>query len=57
MSIKISLTIMKSVFKAAEENFDTDESTIYGLYFFAGGGKIDQGRSEVVDKNDDYSAA
>ena len=48
---------MKSVLKkAAEENFDTDESTIYGLYFFAGGDKIDQGTSEVVDKNDDYSA-
>ena len=33
------------------------ESTIYGLYFFAGGGEVDQGQSEVVDKNDDYSAA
>ena len=47
---------MKSVLKAAKEKFDTDESTIYGLYYFAGGGKIDQGKSEVVDKNDYYSS-
>ena len=33
------------------------KSPIYGLYFFAGGGEIDQGKSEVVDKNDYYSAA
>ena len=46
---------MKSVIKAATENFDTDESPIYGLYYFARGGKIDQGKLEVVDKNDYYA--
>ena len=45
---------MKSSMKAVEEKFEMDESPIYGLYYFAGGGKIDQGKSEVVDKNDYY---
>ena len=31
------------------------ETLIYGLYYFAKGGKIDQGKSEVVDKNDYYA--
>ena len=49
---------MKSEIKAGgEEKFNTDESPIYGLYYFATGGKIDQGKSEVVDKNDYYAAA
>ena len=46
---------MKSVIEAANENFDMDESPIYGLYYFSRGGKIDQGKSEVVDKNDYYA--
>ena len=41
--------------KAAHEKFDTDESPIYGLYYFARGGKIDQGKLEAVDKNDYYA--
>ena len=49
---------MKSVLlQAAKETFSTDENPVFGLYYFAKGGKIDEGKSEVVDKNDYYVAA
>ena len=36
------------------ERRSTDQNPIYGMYYFADGRHIDEGRSEVLDNNETY---
>ena len=37
------------------ETSEEDDNPVYGLYEFADGSEIDQGRTEAVDENDYYA--
>ena len=43
--------------KAAKAPRVEDKNPVYGMYYFADGGRIDQGRSEVTDDNNAYYGA
>ena len=40
--------------KKQKETEDEDENPVYGMYEFADGRNIDEGRSEFVDDNENY---
>ena len=40
--------------REANEAEDQDENPVYGLYEFADGSNIDEGRFEIVDDNEYY---
>ena len=42
--------------KATTQMFQADECPVYGTYYFPEGGRVDEGKSEAVDKNDYYAA-
>ena len=39
------------------EEEEVDECPVYGIYYFAEGDQVDEGRSEVVEINDDYETS
>ena len=42
--------------RTAREPRVEDENPVYGMYYFADGGHVDAGQSEVVDENVYYAA-
>ena len=42
-------------FMYRRETSEEDDNPVYGLYEFADGSEIDQGRTEAVDENDYYA--
>ena len=40
--------------REANEAEDEDENPVYGMYEFADGGNVDEGRAEIVDDNEYY---
>ena len=55
MFVTLTCSNMRSVLQAANQNFQADECPVYGTYYFPEGGKVDEGKSEAIDKNDYYS--
>ena len=40
-----------------EDLEDVDECPVYGIYYYAEGDQVDEGRTEVVDVNEDYESS
>ena len=49
--------LLRNIHICIGQKCSSDETSIYRLYYFAQGVKIDQGKFEVVYMNDYYSAA
>ena len=43
--------------EAEEDLEDVDESPVYGIYYYAEGDQVDEGRTEAVDVNEDYESS
>ena len=46
----------KSPLSAAEQKKPEDKNPVYGMYYFADGERIDESKSEAVDKNVYYGS-
>ena len=42
--------------RTAKEIKAEDKNPVYGIYYFADGGNIDEGRSVVTDDNENYDS-
>ena len=40
-----------------EDLEDVDECPVYGIYYYDEGDKVDEGRTEAVDVNEDYESS
>ena len=43
--------------EAEEDLEDVDECPVYGIYYYAEGDQVDEGRTEAVDVNEDYESS